>query len=110
MRILRSPLVSDAYESGLVQGGPPPGANNDRRQARGYYLCDNIAELRAIETEKRNEEEYPMAVLLGQDVKYDGLLQGLYFYVPEGSQNDNSDDGASWVIVNDGRSAWTKLT
>lgn len=110
MRILYSPLVSDIYMSGLVQGRPPAGANNVRYQFKGYFVCPTLADLRAIETSLDNELHYPMAILQGQDVQYDGLLQGTYFYVPEGRQNERADDDATWIIVNDAKSAWQKLT
>lgn len=49
-----------------------------------------------------------MAILLGRDEKYDGLLQGIYCSVPNGHHRDQ-EASDSWVIVNDGRSAWQKL-
>jgi hypothetical protein len=102
-------FVGPAYMSNLNQMGPPPGANNVRLRFRSYYVCETLLDLRAIETDSQNETDFPMAILLGQDEKYDGLLQGLFFYVPEGEHLANPDS-VSWVIVNDGRSAWKKLT
>lgn len=103
-------MVSDVYESGLVQIGPPPGANNARLRYKGYYVCETLADLRAIDTDPLNATDYPMAILQGWTAKYDGLLQGIYFYVGTGSHNSRADDGGGWIIVNDGRSAWQKLT
>lgn len=100
-------VVSEGWQPNLFQPGPPPGANNRRFALRGSFLCSTIANLRGIETHKENAEFF--AILQGRDAAFDGLLQGIYCYVPEGSQH-SQDDSDSWVIANDGRSAWQKLT
>jgi hypothetical protein len=103
-------MVGQVYMSGLNQTGPPPGANNTRMQFKGYYICPTLADLRRIETNILNETDYPLAILQGQDERWDGLLQGWYQYIPEGAHLAQADDGGSWVIVNDGNSAWKKFT
>lgn len=103
-------IVGQAYMSGLVQTGPPPGANNQRVAFKGYFVCPTLSDLRALETDERNERDFPLAILQGQDERYDGLLQGWYQYIPEGEHTAFSDDNATWIIVNDGRSAWKKFT
>ena len=100
-------LISDTWVPGLSQSGPPPGANNHRYELRGVFQCPTLADLRALETHRDNDRM--LVVLQGQDAAFDGLLQGIYCYVPTGSHRAQSDS-ATWVIVNDGQSAWQKLT
>jgi hypothetical protein len=99
-------LTSDTWLPNNSHPGPPPGANNARFEGIGFYQCDTLGDLRLLETKQDNERFF--AVLKGRDAKFDGLLQGVYCYVPPGYQNSQSDSD-SWVIANDGRSAWQKL-
>lgn len=94
--------------SQLLQTGPPPESNITRLRLKGILRCPTLADLKSIGTAKDNENY--MAILLGESEKYDGLLQGIYDYVPEGLHSQRDGDDASWVIVDDGRSAWIKLT
>lgn len=97
----------DGRLSGLQQTGPPPGANNVRFRMKGFFSCNTVAELREIQTAEENKKWG--VILLGENAAYDGLLSGIYSYVPEGYHNAQEDNGASWIIVNDGKSAWRKM-
>lgn len=98
-----------AYIQGLSQNGPPPGANDIvELKVDSILRVPNLLRLREIDTSPRNVRR--LVFLLGEIHPYDGALQGLYDYVPEGNQNDRDDDNGTWIIVNDGRSAWIKMS
>lgn len=97
-----------AWMSGLVHPGPPPWANRDPWRVEIWLKVPTLAQLRLIGTHKDNEKM--LVFLLGQDAAYDGLLQGIFDYVPSGYQFAREDDGGSWIIVDDGGSAWRKMT
>lgn len=86
--------------------GPPSGANNVRFEVLEWFMCDTLEDLKALETPQ--DKHIRLAVLRGRDVKFDGVLQGIYCFVPPGEQFEQ-DESDSWVIVNDRNSAWQKL-
>jgi hypothetical protein len=101
-------LQSDVWTPGLVQNGPPPGSNDDIFLVTHWYRKNAVAEVKAMPSREVNESR--LLILTGQDEAFDGLLQGIYTYVPPASLNTALGDDASYIIVNDGRSAWRKLT
>lgn len=103
-------MNSIARLPGLRYPGPPTGANDIvELKVELFMRVPNLERLREIDTDPTNSLK--MVFLLGEIEPYDGLLQGFYDYVPQGMQNSREDDGTgSWVIVNDGRSAWVKIT
>lgn len=101
-------LVGDAWISGLVQTGPPPGSQLEADLITHWYFPKSIAEMKTIQTGPQQLNR--AAFLLGQDSDGDGLLQGIYTYVPPEQFDYTLGDDASYVIVNDGKSAWKKRT
>lgn len=99
-------IVSESWQPGLTQNGPPSGANNARFTVREWYQCDTLADLKRLETHP--DRETRMAVLRGREAKFDGHLQGIYCSVPQG-QHLAQPETDSWVMANDGQSAWQKL-
>lgn len=101
-------LVGDVYIQGLVQTGPPPGSQLEAELITHWYFPRSIAEMKTIASGPQNEHR--AAFLLGQESDGDGLLQGIYTYVPQSHLDVSLGDDASYVVVNDGRSAWKKRT
>lgn len=97
-----------AYMSGLIHNGPPPGANDDFEIVTQWYRRNSVAEVKQLSTRASNSRR--LLLLTGQDEKYDGLLQGIYCYVPAEELDTSLGNDASYIVVNDGRSAWYKLT
>lgn len=105
-------FISDAYKSGLVQTGPPPGANNPIRYRP--MVAETLSELREIQLaasdwETPSGRKIPTVVLLlGEDAPYDGNLQGHYLaYRPSASY---VEDGGSVIYANNREICWRKIT
>jgi hypothetical protein len=101
------PLVSDAYIPGLSQPGPPPGANDDIFLVEAWYKKNSVAEVQQMHARELNEKR--LLILTGLDSAFDGLLQGIYIYVPPGQVNTALSDDASYILIRGG-AAWRKLT
>lgn len=102
-------LVDDVYISGLVQSGPPPGANDDVFLITQWYRKNAVIEVKAMAS-RDTVNVHRLLLLTGQDSAFDGLLQGVYCYVPQSNLDPSRGDDASYIVVNDGKSAWQKLT
>jgi hypothetical protein len=100
-------VVAESWSPRIGVNGPPPGANNVRVKVRDWFECHTLEDLKALEAHMDTDPR--MAMLLGRDAINDGLLQGIYRYVPEGQQFAQAESD-SWVITNDRKSAWQKLT
>lgn len=101
-------LQSDVYVPGLQGSGPPPGANDDLQLVTHWYRKNSVAQVKTMATRIENRER--MLMLTGQDTAFDGLLQGIYIYVDTADLNTALSDDASYIVVNDRRSAWRKIS
>lgn len=100
-------IAAESWSPMIGPQGPPSGANNVRFVVREWFECKTLDELKMIETSRDNDKR--LALLCGRDAENDGFLQGIYRYIRTGNHHDQEASDA-WVIVNDGNSAWQKMT
>jgi hypothetical protein len=101
-------LTSEGWIPGLTQFGPPPGANDDVFLVQAWYRKNSVAEVKQIASREVNRSR--LLILTGQDSAFDGLLQGIYACVWTDELDISQGNDASYIIANDGKSAWRKLT
>jgi hypothetical protein len=101
-------LTSDSWMPGLSQFGPPPGSIDDVFLVQAWYRKNSVAEVKAMAS--REVSKNRLLILTGENSAFDGLLQGIYTYVWLGEVDPAQGNDSSYIIVNDGKSAWRKLT